>query len=874
MPALLAGDGFIGLLKYALEAQDELDLPDTGIYKSARTLSENLSERGLEVLEEAVEYQLSHGYSTNELFINFASFAERIDVELPADERESAWSALEDLFGGLKTEDTTLGYVNPETLSSYQNSEEKAVELKGVIRHSRALNNLRLDSEVNSLNQSRIDRFVDGLATLGASSGAISVVRDLIDSSKGGEALTIVEIADSLWGEPFTEQAWSTVGEHLEFYRSAGFPLQSLIRKVQEIDAQNNPFTDGDPLLWKHFSEVAEDLQSGDLPLDVISPRFLEEYGKNSERNQVLLGLFSRAVARFGEQIRHTEGEGRIPSELTRLLAEMTSKNFGLTDNPAMVHKLNLMVAGAGYQTIEEFRTGLKELKMYALTDIMLNAPDPERQKWARETISREFNMGGPPYELGSPEAKQHYNQSMEVVLRAFRDNKGFGGLAIDCRGVPSSEELDTVPSMMIRFGEDSAQEVYIANASSNQHYPGKGVHIAGMEPEKVFAPDPGWEERGKDSPFWQWTEGKGLFAGEYFHNFDMEDFRNAEFLLLRGVMAVMNPGNEKFDLDGVNYSYVVFNRHFYPGTEAACLVPTEVLQEQLADGLARLESYRGFDTTRTDLSEDRLSYRALLEACQGKGLNLLNLTYGSVIGGGLCNAYLPGSAPHYEWEDGFTSVSAWQDSWGHVHKSWLLMRDFSMDRGRQIDSKLSFAREAQENVYNVSRGLQSELDALRFALSFYKMGSTLTRDQFRDNPDGSGGQDEEQFMDDNQQEQPQFDEQTVHDYRYRMLEEIYRWHLGAVEAGWSVGQIPVLHFAYVLEPNLLPPKAERQFELDLADMKLVTPDGEFYLPLDGDGLGEEEREIWRKHVIPYFQDGTGYEPRLLMRDGAYSLFE
>jgi hypothetical protein len=342
--------------------------------------------------------------------------------------------------------------------------------------------------------------------------------------------------------------------------------------------------------------------------------------------------------------------------------------------------------------------------------------------------------------------------------------------------------------------------------------------------------------------------------------------------------MAVMNPDNPRFELDGINYSYVVFNRHFYPGTEAACLVPTSVLQDLMQDGFTKLDEYRGFNPDQKDLSEVPLDYNALLSACNDRNMNLLNLTYGSVIGGGLCNAYLPGSEPHYGWENTDGGGSMWQDTWGHTHKSWLI-RSWGWGPyagGSDIDTDLKFARDAHQNVYEVSRSLQGELDAFRFALSFYKMGTTLTQDG--DERGGDQDQDqeeeEEQFMDEEEEENPEFDETTVHEYRYRMLEEVYRWALGAREQGWSTEQTPVLHFAYVLDPNVLPPADQRAIYIDLADLKLVTPEGEFYFPEDGTGAGEEEREIWRKYVVPYFQGGTGWEPRLLMRNGAYSLSE
>jgi hypothetical protein len=610
----------------------------------------------------------------------------------------------------------------------------------------------------------------------------------------------------------------------------------------------------------------------------------LNHYSRLEENQQILLGFFSRGFQRFGDA--QLERTGKREASLAGILSDIAEKNYGLIDHPAMVHKLNLIVEDGGIESIEEFREMIRDLKLYALTDVMQNGPSEERQNWARQLMARTFNMGGPPYVRDSEEARVHHNQTMEVVNRALRDNKGFGGFAIDCRGVPRSEAVEPVPPMMVRFATDSADQVFVANASTNEHYPGKGIYVAGIVPEKVFAPDPNWEEKEKDSPFWQWTEEGGLFSHEYFHNFKMEDFGDAEFLLLRGVMAVSNPGNERFELDGVNYSYVVFNRHFYPGTAAACLVPTEVLMDQIMDGLIDVQDYRGFDASRADISNVGLDPKTLRAACEERGLNLLDLTYGSVIGGGLCNAYPPESSPHYDWEKGLGGT-AWKDSWGHTHKSWLVRGvgggspynpnpsgSTPLSRKEAISEKLNFSRELQEQVNDVVRGLQSELDAFRFGLSFYKMGTTLTQDGDDRDQDEDQEEDDEQFMEEEEEENPEFDETTVHEYRYRMLEEAYRWHHGAMEGGWPIEQIPVLHFAYVLDPNTLPPADRRVMELDLATMVLKTPDGEFELPVDATGYDEEAREIWRKQVVPYFQAGTGWEPRILMRGGAYSLHE
>lgn len=365
--------------------------------------------------------------------------------------------------------------------------------------------------------------------------------------------------------------------------------------------------------------------------------------------------------------------------------------------------------------------------------------------------------------------------------------------------------------------------------------------------------------------------ENGGLFGTPYFHQFSMTDFGRCGFLQLRGVEVVVPPSERRYVLDGVPYSYLVYNRHFAPYPQVALGVPTIVINDLLGNSLVDSNDFRGFEQSRSDVSKADFSYRGLLEACQRRKLNLLDLTYGSVIGGGLCNAFLPKSLPHYEWERTAGAATGWTDSWGHIHKSFRLGQHSSM--GRTLDEQLNYARVLHYDVMNVMRPLQDYLSAFRFALSLYKMGYTLVRDSdFRE-------VDEDQQEDDQSEQQedaggePQ--ERRVHEYRYRMLQECYRWYHGGREQGWHFEQFPELHFAWVLDPNSLPPQSQRRFHVDLATMVLKTQDGTFQLPTDGDGTGEEERALWAEHVVPHFENhSTGWEPRFLMRHGAFSIYE
>jgi hypothetical protein len=897
MTRLLRKDGLAECLVKAVEHHRKLGLDNEGLFEAYPTLDRDLPAPAVSLLHQVVNYQMFHGFPLGEVFRNFGELA----VSASSDNgSEDIWTGVQSAVEQLGARKVPLDFFGVtmarEALASsgdqvvLDRAEETLRLLHDLSPHRRPSLDGGAGRRLSAEEERRILNLLTAASDGGVRSAAARVLTKLSQSDDSShEKLSCVDVAQLCSvPEGVSEQAWIAIGKSIERYRERGYPLRRLCRSVFELDESVVGDQSVAKETWRSITELMIALQDAPLPTgerglpyDLLSRPFVERHMSSGDEPAELLIHFLSGMTQFNEKLRGATQAGaagaKVAQENTEVLRktlnDITDQGFGLTDNPAMVHKLKLILAEGNIDSLQDFFSALRDLKMHALTDIMRNASDESRKTWAKNLMAREFNMGGPPYVQGTEEAKRHFNETMQVVDRALRDSKGFGGMALDTRGLPRSKHFDPVPPMLVRFGLDSSNATYIVNSSDNSRFPGKGFFISGIDTHKVFKTDPGWRERGKSSPHWRWVEDRGLFASTYFHHFNMNGFAKCGFLKLRGLQVVVPPSDRGYVLDGVPYSYLVYNRHFAPYPQAALGVPTIVIHELLGNSLVDANDFRGFESSRTDLSKADFSYQGLSEACRRRGLNLLDLTYGSVIGGGLCNAYLPRSLPHYEWERSAGASSGWTDSWGHIHKSFRLGQNSSMSR--TLDEQLSYARSLHYDVLDVFRSLQDYLSAFRFGLSFYKMGTTLVKDtDFRDVPQESEEQDAEQEQE-REQDATEQQERRVHEYRYRMLQESYRWHHGGREQRWHFEQFPELHFALVLDPNSLPPQAQRKFHLDVATMVLKTNEGTFQLPKDSDGTGDEERAIWAERVVPHFErDSTGWEPRFLMRNGAFSIYE
>lgn len=855
MDNLLKQEGPTGLFSKAYASDDFLG---TIRRKSARVYwtVQDLANAGLyEDLVEIVEHQVSRGHGALEAICGLDNVRASIDENFTTEkDKQRAWAEYRAMRRFLQDHDVPLeGFTYAVYEGYHRNWRENtsAERLKShLIRAHRLFSN-------NSSESYTV--FVRSLCQQAPNTAALQVVELLTDKDSAG-SIPPARLAERIGASSeFPPKGWLSIGRYVEMYRENKLPLEPLVDWAVALDKQFGEQQKGKDHLWSVAEEVFVELREVQMHPYLLSGDFVASYDSAPDDIKPLLCICLKTMTEFNARLIARSEEHGL-SILRDSLTELCQKNFGLTDNPAMVYKLRLMLLKGGITSLDEYRMMLRELKMHALTDIMRSSPDAARREWARRLIGVEFNMGGPPYVEGDPMKKVVFNETMEVVDRAIREGKGFGAVAIDARGTPKSEDLESVSPFLMRFALDCAEDVRVVNSSDNNSFPGKGFYMGRMKVHQIFTSDSAWEQEGKSSPFWRWEEQGGLFSSKYFYNCKVERLTDTGFIMMRGVKIVIPPRDAEHLIDGEHYSYVLYNRHFYPGPHVAIGVSTDVLQSLLQGALIPADDFVGFSPKQVDVSKVDLSYAGLLDESMRCGKTIMDLTYGSVIGTGLCNVFPPFSSPYYSWEMDAIRAFGWRDSWGHVHKAFLIRYEGDEDR-------LEVFRELHTEVYHWARTCQDYLAAWQFALSFYKMGTTLAHKDDTRQDQTQAGESELEF---------EFREATsVHTYRYRMLEEAYRWFKGGREQGWTLSKMPVLHFAYTIDPNSIPTNERRKFELDTATMVLRVGGEEIQLPQDGNGMGEREREIWRTYVVPFFeQESTGWEPRFLLRDGAFSLYE
>ena len=861
MSSLLEKDGLADVFLQAYESDDLLGIARPKACRAYWAFQE-LSQFGLEdVVSQVVSYQSSEGFPALESIRSVHEVCSALEfLAEDAAKRIDKLTEYRKVIQYLQRRKLPLEGLNYSIVESCLKDQNDSVAMGRVEEHLRRAHRLFIRNTGEPYTN-----LIRRLSRYGFGSAGLQVVELLMDDPSGN-TISPGRLADRCrFPEALGRRGWLSIGRYVALYREKSLPIADLLDWALAYDRELKVSDDIPPVDWEVTEELLVDLRDAGLTPELVSLEFARSYQSASETIKPLMLLALRTLTEFNQNLR-VLNDDKVISTLRDSLAELSTKNFGLMDNPAMVYKLRLILLKGEIHGLEDYRIALRELKMHALTDIMRSSPDKARRDWARNLIGKEFNIGGPPFLEEDPRKKAAFNETMEVVDRAVRESKGFGAVAIDSRGAPQTEVFEPVAPFLVRYALDCMDNVYVVNSSSNTEFPGKGVFMSNMKVKNVFTSDSNWKAKGKSSPFWLWEDEGGLFSSKYFYHCRVENLSRTGFLMMRGLKVVVPPPDRDHLIDGYHYSYLVYNRHFYPGPQTAIAVPTEVLKEQLEPALVPASDFVGFSSKNLDVQRIDLTFSGLLRNARSRKLPLLDLTYGSVVGGGLCNAYLPMSSPHYSWEIDALKAWGWKDSWGHVHKAFLMR--YPDDEGR-----LAVFQNLHKEVYRWTRLCQDYLTAWQFAFSFYKMGTTLAReDDMRQEERSPQGQEE-----DGDRDMP-FDEDRqsrVHAYRYRMLEEAYRWFRGGREQGWSINMMPVLHFAYTIDPNSIPRKEKRKFELDTATMVLKVGSQEIQLPQDGNGRGEYERQIWKDFVVPFFEDNsTGWEPRFLLRNGAFSLYE
>lgn len=547
---------------------------------------------------------------------------------------------------------------------------------------------------------------------------------------------------------------------------------------------------------------------------------------------------------------------------------------------------MNLALLGANYFSLHQYNLGVKrvdpsappsvETLVKALYRVLFDAAtlaylkpgNDEVRDRAHSILKDEVRIDSLPFPNGrdaakldrsthDPRALKMHDELAAIMRLGFDRSFGFGRRAYDARR-PAGQERN----MLVQFGLDSAQRVTCFNSSSNEVFPGAGCRISKFHLERIFAADP-------EQPSDPYHRYKSVWP---FAKTEIEDFAHTSVVALRGLMAVIPPPGEKYSIDGVHYSLVIFNDHFHNAVaDRAYLCPTFILESKLEGVSLPARRFNGFNQDINDINLQAPSRAALEAACDAAGVHLLNLNWASNFGG-LCNSFPPGVGRHYEWEKGRNLHGPLVDKFGHIHKPARLGGYNPIIFEPKLEAAMLEFRELHGRVRDVSQALYNLHFLFDASLAAYHRGDTVTQEQV---DAANAADDTYQFL-----ERPEFDkdaevarraelqkvqqetaeeaakrnagfgEGPVNPHAYRMLEEIYRWHKDAKSKKLPKSECPI----FSLQPTLSYWPRVSPVEIDVHDLTLHMAGETAQLPLESDGTGEQERDMWRTFVLPHFR--------------------
>lgn len=496
-------------------------------------------------------------------------------------------------------------------------------------------------------------------------------------------------------------------------------------------------------------------------------------------------------------------------------------------------------------KTAEESLKLLGEIAVHSSICSLVTNSSEDVKDAARETIMYIGDSDLPPYTVyddeGSvkPEAQKIYSETLSVYRRAFDTHHGFSALTFDTKRPPTKE-----PALLARFGKDVARKVEYINARDINGFPGRGFIISGLIPERIFVTD-----LTREDPFLRYKEA-WVWASEIF-----DDLPKTKFIFTRGFIAISCEDN-KYKLKDVNkkevnYSYVVFNDHHHNySNNVAFLVPTEVLNKKLKDTAIPYGDYVGPSTKHKDINEVGIKIEDLVLDARTVPANVLNIGWGSNVGGSLCNAYPPLSAPYHIWERREVKKDSFCDFYGHVHKSYVDGM-YNEKVTKKIGRRFGSLKEAHNQVFQVTNRYQNMLDLFRISFALWHKGLTVGEeiapfDESLDDLFERPKRDiEDQFLQESSKEEASLNTNSL-----RMLAEAYKWHQIKQSKRASKIDFPVLVTAPALNWWTKP---ESPFYLDTYDLTIDIEDkGKVQLPEDSNGLGFEESFFWASQIMPH----------------------
>ena len=506
--------------------------------------------------------------------------------------------------------------------------------------------------------------------------------------------------------------------------------------------------------------------------------------------------------------------------EFLRFFPEEQLASFMVDDDNLHAHQRQApILLSKVLKHVEHFRETSKG-RVLALAGEFANLRAVVKEARPNSVAREAFrNASGPPVRLsevdfnGSPIAAQITDQAVGVMRWGFDASFGFSALTMEFRRPAADAD-----SLGFRYGAACGRRVTHLRSGGRNVFPGHGVLIEGIEPERVFATD----SRVTTDPFhqyravWPWV-GRGF-----------QHLRETTFSFQRGMIGVIGPDDNDFVLDGVHRSLVVFNEHFPKDTRfPAFLVDTKWLRSFLRGDEAEI------------LSADLLLERAL----RGDPV-ALPVVWSSCLSG-LQNVYPPGSSPHFSFEHLYYHDRS-RDTAGHLHLSHLIWRnDGSRASGTE---KIAELRSVHERVFSVCSAYRTLHLLERIARASFKKGQ-------------SAGP-ESEFV-----EQDGVNELNIDDPAFLMLRELYRWNRAYLDGTVAAGDCPILRVGTVLQYAKLPDPSPA---FDAESLILTTESrGAVQFPIEMGELTEDHLLEWLRAFRPAYLnsdlDMRLYHPRDLV---------
>ncbi len=504
-------------------------------------------------------------------------------------------------------------------------------------------------------------------------------------------------------------------------------------------------------------------------------------------------------------------------------------------------------VAQGTIKTKEESIKLLKETTVQAAAITLFRSTNELEREEARNFIKVLAKADRPivKFNVGYEDEKRVLEQSGSTIKRLFNVHHGFSALKFETRRPPSKK-----PPLLARFGKDTARQVKYIHAKDINSFPGKGILISGLIPEKLFIPDLKAEKKGED-PFHTYKK-----AWAYLKN-EFDDMKNTHYLFTRGMVVVSCPGNDKFELtnkDGkkAHYSLVITNDHFHGNTyNRAFLIPTEVIQKKLKGSTIPYEDYPAIPKDTKDINETGMKIEDLINASREMGAYERNVGSLSNLNGGLCNSLPLDSEPLFAWEKEKRNRGYGTDLWGRINKSYT--------PGSNLEGDLwTSLRKEHDDVARVTDGYLNLLDLFMLGNARFHKGFTQAEAPIQENLDIF-----DQVEIKNQEQkifQGSGEELLRNPNSLLTLNEAYDFHVGGKEQNKTDrNDYPIFALTDSRDYWTVP---KPEVMLDSFDMTLTIKGEKIQLPKDSNGIGDfEAEEIWFTKVMPYFEDENDFRP-------------